>query len=522
MSQKTPWGMILIAASFLFLSCGGGGGEGADTQDQDTVGEELTAADMEGEDQPVGDEGDGGDGDIACTCTVDEDCDNGLICDGEETCDGCLCRPGSPALGVVCRESAGECDGTNPECPENEFEAQGAPCHGGDGACDGAGTCLYCGDGTCSAELEDSISCPEDCCTAVGVVAETQITDVPYNFGKSHPSLVWTGSEYGVSWADTRSTSTEIYFARISASGSKLDPEAAITDVDGYRSATPSLAWTGTEYGVSWADSRTLGNPEIFFARISDSGVKVGYDTEISETVYDEYPSLVWTGSEYGVSWRNGDSKISFARISGSGTSIGSNVQITTNPARTNTPSLAWTGGNYGVSWQDERDGNFEIYFAMISASGSKLGFDIRITNASGFSFSPSLVWTGSEYGVSWQDDREGNYEIYFARISDSEIKIGSDIRITSNAGQSSLPSLAWTGSEYGLSWQDDSGGNYGIYFVRLSASGDLVSPTIQITDPSDPSTAPSLVWAGSEYGISWVGGPDYYEEIYFARIGCL
>jgi hypothetical protein len=72
------------------------------------------------------------------------------------------------------------------------------------------------------------------------------------------------------------------------------------------------------------------------------------------------------------------------------------------------------------------------------------------------------------------------------------------------------------------LSWQDDSDGNYGIYFARLSASGDLVSPTIQITDPSDPSTAPSLVWAGSEYGISWVGGPDYYEEIYFARIGCL
>ena len=53
-------------------------------------------------------------------------------------------------------------------------------------------------------------------------------------------------------------------------------------------------------------------------------------------------------------------------------------------------------------------------------AAWVKLGPDVRITNAANWSEFPSLVWTGTEYGVSWTDNRDGNYEIYFARIYDN------------------------------------------------------------------------------------------------------
>jgi hypothetical protein len=79
--------------------------------------------------------------------------------------------------------------------------------------------------------------------------------------------------------------------------------------------------------------------------------------------------------------------------------------------------SLVWTGSEYGVSWFDERDGNYEIYFARLDALGNKIGSDVRVTNDPLESSGPSLVWTGSEYGVSWHDFRDGNYEIYFARL---------------------------------------------------------------------------------------------------------
>jgi hypothetical protein len=102
-------------------------------------------------------------------------------------------------------------------------------------------------------------------------------------------------------------------------------------------------------------------------------------------------------------------------------------VRITTDPAVSKCPSLVWTGSEYGASWHDDRDGNFEIYFARISATGSKVGTDVRITNdpaeSGSFNVLPcgtSLAWTGSEFGVVWSDDRGSGslrYDIYFNRI---------------------------------------------------------------------------------------------------------
>jgi predicted 3-demethylubiquinone-9 3-methyltransferase (glyoxalase superfamily) len=118
----------------------------------------------------------------------------------------------------------------------------------------------------------------------------------------------------------------------------------------------------------------------------------------------------------------------------------------------------------------DNRDGNYEIYFARISSDGAtKLGSDLRLTSDASASESPSLAWTGSEFGVSWADDRDGNYEIYFARVSSFGAKLGSDLRVTSNGSFSYFPSLAWTGSEFGVSWHDSRDGNYEIYFARIA-----------------------------------------------------
>lgn len=52
------------------------------------------------------------------------------------------------------------------------------------------------------------------------------------------------------------------------------------------------------------------------------------------------------------------------------------------------------------------------------AAADAKLGSDLRVTSAASDSHYPSLSWTGSEFGMSWWDFRDGNYEIYFARIS--------------------------------------------------------------------------------------------------------
>jgi len=316
--------------------------------------------------------------------------------------------------------------------------------------------------------------------------------------------------------------STLVFVSQAMADWGKIGPDMRITNASG-DSWYSSLVWTGTEFGVSWQDRRD-GNDEIYFARIDSSGNKIGSDVRITNDVGGSgHPSLVWTGTEYGVSWydnRDGNTEIYFARIDSTGAKIGTDMRITNDAGLSENPSLAWANTEYGVSWIDNRDGNTEIYFARIDSSGSKIGGDARITNDSGLSTYPSLVWTGIEYGVSWYDDRDGNWEIYFVRVDTFGSKIGGDARITNDISNSSRPSLVWTGVEYGVSWNDFRDSNNEIYFARIDTSGNKLGTDVRITIDVASSMSPSLVWMGTEYGVSWQDDRDGANEIYFARIG--
>jgi hypothetical protein len=231
---------------------------------------------------------------------------------------------------------------------------------------------------------------------------------------------VWTGSEYGVSWCDSRNGHAEIYFARIDAIGNKIGSDVRVTYAP-ETSNRSSLIWRGSGYAVAWFSTLSGYNWEIYFARLDSSGNKISSDIRVTDDPYESWdPSLVWTGSEYGISWFNYQGSswyVYFARFDSLGNKIGSNIRVTDDPKVSWSPSLVWSGSEYGVSWHDYSDGNEEIYLARLDSYGNKTGIDVRLTSNPAISSYPSLVWTGKQYGVSWQDSRDGNYEIYSARI---------------------------------------------------------------------------------------------------------
>jgi hypothetical protein len=112
-----------------------------------------------------------------------------------------------------------------------------------------------------------------------------------------------------------------------------------------------------------------------------------------------------------------------------------------------NASHLVWTGSEFGVSWEGDH-----IYFARLSSSGSKVGSDLQVNSAGNDVVGNSLSWTGSEFGVSWRDDRDGTYQIYFARVSSDGTKLGSDVQVTNVSSSKNLTSHAWSGSEFGVS----------------------------------------------------------------------
>jgi len=233
---------------------------------------------------------------------------------------------------------------------------------------------------------------------------------------------------------------------------------------------------------------------------------------------------------EYGVAWydfRNGNWDIYFSRLDEFGEMIGEIEPVTTDPGNSFAQSLVWTGSDYGLAWYDDRGEDWAIYFARLDGGGERIGGDQPITDEDAVAYSPALVWNGSGYGVAWADARhEGGSEIYFALLDASGSKLGDDIRVTDSPGNSWLPTIAFNSSdqEYGIAWYDerdqDEDENREIYFTRLDSSGArLDEDDFRVTQNPEISTVPSLVWTGSQYAMAWSDSQTGNEEIFLARL---
>jgi hypothetical protein len=294
-----------------------------------------------------------------------------------------------------------------------------------------------------------------------------------------------------------------------------------LTDNTGWSGMT-SAVWTGSGYGVAWHDDSD-GNYEIYFARLDATGAKLGVDVRVTDDpAISAFPTLTWTGTEFGLAWwddRDGNREIYFRRIDAAGVPLGAAVRITLADGASSAPSLSWSGTEFGLAWQDDRDGNQEIYFARLNAPGDLLGSAGRLTDDPAASIEPSLVWAGDRFAVAWEDERHGDSEIYFAAIDTAGEKIGNDLRITNAAGSSGIPSLVWTGFGFGLAWHDYRDDAWEIYFARLYTTGAPVENDLRLSDDPATSGYPSVTWTGSEYGVAWHDQQDGNWQLYHTVI---
>lgn len=340
-------------------------------------------------------------------------------------------------------------------------------------------------------------------------------------------SLAWNGTGYGVAWADDRTGSFRIYFARLDATGAKIgsDTELSSAQSPGCCPGSPtSLVWTGTEYAVAY---RNVG---IFLQRIDASGNPIGGESQVASTGYA--PSLVWTGSEYGVAWRSIDSQntgIYFRRMNAAGQSVTGSPVIVDGagliwPEETRNPELVWNGNGFGIAygihfWEVGALYADNIYFHALDAAGNLVGGPTLVDNdLNGNEFSePTIAWTGSEYGVAWTND---SHRLDFARVDGAGTLIDS-VNVEPSHDQVFAPVLTWTGSEYGVAWTGTlPSWAWATFFTRVDSVGAEIFTDFQVSQEV-PGWSKSLVWNGTEYGLVWDAGISGNGDIHFAPISC-
>ena len=115
--------------------------------------------------------------------------------------------------------------------------------------------------------------------------------------------------------------------------------------------------------------------------------------------------------------------------------SVGPAVRITTNSKDDARPSLAWDGTHAALAYvRTAADGSGELRIALLNSDASVIS-DNLVSAFDAFHWimdAPSLVWTGSEYGLAWLQQRpeEARFHLEFQRFNETLVAKGAPLEV--------------------------------------------------------------------------------------------
>jgi hypothetical protein len=157
-------------------------------------------------------------------------------------------------------------------------------------------------------------------------------------------------------------------------------------------------------------------------------------------------------------------------------------------------PSMAWTGAEFGIVWVDQNDS--QVYFARATATGVLVSEAIPLSSAPLGAGVPEIFWTGQEFAVTWTDYSSNGIHVAFTRI-DPAGNVTGPPTLTSLVDFGEL-SVAFNGNEFAI--VRSSGGS--LWFSRLSYDGTPAGDETQILSDGAQRYSPRLVWSGNGYGV--------------------
>lgn len=186
-------------------------------------------------------------------------------------------------------------------------------------------------------------------------------------------------------------------------------------------------------------------------------------------------------------------------------------------------PGVAFDGvDTYLVVWQDDRGGNWNIHGARVDSTGEMLdplGFDI--SRAGGAQQYPVVDFDGSTFLVVWEDNRAGNWNIFGARVDAASWTVldPAGIAISTAGNNQQRPDITFDGTDFMVVWQDQRNGNWDVYGTRVNAQGTVQDAAgIAIFTQTNNQQNPAVAFDGSNYLVVWQhSGADW--NIYGTRL---
>jgi Neuraminidase (sialidase) len=252
-----------------------------------------------------------------------------------------------------------------------------------------------------------------------------------------------------------------------------------------------SLAVTsnGTNVYVAWSDSRRDPNStyDIYFSKSTDGGMTWQPDVQVNDTLtnYDSYGRSSIVSKHNGnlcVAWhdyRTGNADIYVSCSPDNGITWRKNVRVNDDKTNTNQWGVSLAVDINGVlytSWSDQRNGHDDIYISRSTNGGMSWSKNIKVNDDEGEDrqFDSDLIVSNFDryLYLVWRDDRNGNYDIYFAYSADNGVTWSPNIKTnqTNDSTNQTHPDLAiGPNGNLFLVWSEEGSHTSGIYFARGS-----------------------------------------------------
>lgn len=206
--------------------------------------------------------------------------------------------------------------------------------------------------------------------------------------------------------------------------------------------------------------------------------------------------------------WARSDTTVSY--IAGLD-AVGRFVFPETPVANVNAPSfgadLAWAGDAFGATWGDPRvDDNYEVYFARFDSYGTKLGPDLRVTEAEGFSIHPRVIFDQGRFVIVWDDRRDelstGGTKVFAQIIDRTGNLVGQNIQLSDDSESAEYPYIAATEARYGVVYTSLSDTTVTLRFRTLDKN-TLQPSNLALLSDTDV-RGPRVVAVGRYFVVTW------------------
>lgn len=266
-------------------------------------------------------------------------------------------------------------------------------------------------------------------------------------------AAVWTGSAYAVVWPnfDTRggADGVSFQFLRLDATGSTLTKTTFKPTAIVATASETQVVWTGATHLVLWQDTFRSVHVNV----VDTLGAPVGADRTLG-IESSRGLSVAWNGTNLGLLYAR-DRDVLFVRLSEQGSIIGTPVTVATVSHAASTPEIVWLGDRYAGAVVDDEAERGTVQLFVFGADGAPQGATHTIGPATAPSYDKgehpiALAYDGDRVSIAFSDARDGlANEIYFAMASTSGDRVGSDRRVTVTStvsgGRSEQPALVPT-----------------------------------------------------------------------------